>query len=199
MIYFIIGGRGRYNPRLGNEAIHEECGGRPGALFSLGLSSRRPPARTSGNSIEARTPPLYGSRRLARAFTAANRNYSSRKNARIREAETRAAPGPSFPFGKRALSGIASRSRQLFLSLALKRSNCFWRLFRAPESAQLLLFSTTFHRGRCARLLVYKTPPSFSAVSICENSIDVLPFTATSNFRVSLTMREETSCVVEIN
>lgn len=24
VIYFIIGGRGRYNPRLGNEAIHEE-------------------------------------------------------------------------------------------------------------------------------------------------------------------------------
>lgn len=33
VIYFIIGGRGRYNPRLGNEAIREECVGR--ALLSL--------------------------------------------------------------------------------------------------------------------------------------------------------------------
>jgi len=33
VIYFIIGGRERYNPRLGNEAIHEECA-------SLALLSR---------------------------------------------------------------------------------------------------------------------------------------------------------------
>lgn len=113
VIYFIIGGRGRYNPRLGNEAIHEErvAAGRF-SRFPPGLSSRRPRAAAEIRSEREEHPRFMGSRRLARAFTAANRNYSSRKNARIPVA--RDSSRDSLAFGKRLFSGIADRSRQLF-------------------------------------------------------------------------------------
>lgn len=77
MIYFIIGGRGRYNPRLGNEAIYEESAR---ALLARPPSARAAKVRSKRPSV----PALYRSHRLARAFIAADRNYSSRKSARIR-------------------------------------------------------------------------------------------------------------------
>lgn len=147
------------------------------ALLSLSSRSLLPPpfcAQRRKFDRGANIPRFMGSRRLARAFTAANRNYSSRKNTRIRGASR-----DSLAFGK----GLFQVSRvAAFLPLALKRSNRFSRLFarlKAPALPSLACIS----RGRCACLLVYKML-SRSPVSICEDSIDVLPFTATSNSRV---------------
>lgn len=157
----------------------------------LSLSSRSPlDARAQGRKFDrSANTPLYGSRRLARAFTAANRNYSSRKNARIRG--PRLGPGPAL-FRERALSGIASRQPTAFLSLALKRSNRFSRLF-----ARLLLHSATFH-GVVAHVCLFIK----HALVLCSIHLRGFDrrFTVYCDFKFPrLTMREEASRVVEIN
>lgn len=133
VIYFIIGGRGRYNPRLGNEAIREESAGRFSRFNSSSPSSRRRPrARQRKFDRSANHPALW-----IALFTAANRNYSSRKNTRIRG--PRHGPGPLSYFRERALSGIASRQ------LALKPSNRFSGLFARPKAQASPRLSSTFH------------------------------------------------------
>lgn len=81
VIYFIIGGRGRYNPRLGNEAIYEEA------------ERARSSARAQ-QKFDRSDHPGFIDRAVSLArFTAANRNYSSRKSARIRASSLDARDG----------------------------------------------------------------------------------------------------------